>query len=281
MAWPLTAAAQTTPPATPPTQQTTPRQPPAQPPAQPRTTSTQPADTQVDATAAKTHLSAARDTLSQLTSLPEAARLQGEARTQVSQVISGFNELITTQADWRAAYTKVDASLSALLGPETPDQPSAATGVAGAVGTSGTVPAAGAAGTAPLDPAVRAKLVEFRTHLKEFERAAGGNAAMAPSVATDATANPASPARAATPTNPGDAPSPMSAASAASSPTATMAPADQAKAAAQVGHADADKHLDAISAILNQSKTGTLTKAQTAAVKKHVAELRQVIQQSK
>ena len=63
---------------------------------------------------------------------------------------------------------------------------------AGAVGTSG------ATAAVALDPAVRAKLVEFRGHLKEFERAAGGTTAgaMAPSLATDATANPANPASA-------------------------------------------------------------------------------------
>ena len=210
----------------------------------PLAASAQTPDTKVDAAASKQHLSAARDTLSQLTSLPEAARLQGDARTQVSQIISSFNELITTQSDWRSSYAKVDASLSALLGPETPNQPPPPAGVAGAVGTSG-------AAAAMLDLAVRAKLVEFRTHLKEFERAAGGSAAgAAPSLTTEATANPANPA----------------------APAAT--PADQPKAAAPVGHAEADKHLDAISAILNQSKTGTLTKAQTAALKKRVAQLR-------
>jgi hypothetical protein len=59
-----------------------------------------------------------------------------------------------------------------------------------------------------------------------------------------------------------------------------MAPADQTKAAGQLAHAEADKQLDAISAILNESKTGTLTKAQTAALKKHVAELRQLLRQN-
>jgi hypothetical protein len=59
-----------------------------------------------------------------------------------------------------------------------------------------------------------------------------------------------------------------------------MAPADQTRAAGQVARAEAEKHLDAISAILNKSKTGTLTKAQTAALKKHVTELRQALQQN-
>jgi hypothetical protein len=222
-------------------------------------------DKKVDTAAAKQHLSEARDTLSQLTAMPEAARLQGDARTQVSQLISNFNELITTQSDWRSAYSKVDANLTTLLGPDNPDQPSPS-GVTGAVGTSG---------AAPLDPAVRAKLMELRTHLREFERAAGGSAAgaMAPGVATGTAANPANPAppaAGATGTS-GVMPSP---------PTATMPPADQARAVDQVSHADVDKHLDAISAILNKSKTGALTRAQTAALKKHVAELRQLLQQN-
>ena len=157
---PASAFAQTPPPATPPATTTQP-QPEAQPPSQPQ-------DTKVDAAAAKQHLSDARDTLSQLTSMPEAAKLQGDARTQVSTLISNFNELITTQSDWRAAYAKVDANLSTLLGPDSPDAAPPASGVSGAVGTSGASPA--------LDPAVRAKLVEFRTRLKGFERAAGGDA---------------------------------------------------------------------------------------------------------
>src|SRR5260221_2284021 len=85
----------------------------AQTPAQP--------DTKVDAAAAKEHLTAARDTLSQLTAMPEAARLQGDARNQVSQIISDFNALISTQSDWRSAYAKGGAGLPPLLGPESPD----------------------------------------------------------------------------------------------------------------------------------------------------------------
>jgi hypothetical protein len=264
IALPVVSSAQTPPPAAPPTPQTTSA---AQPSADPKPADAQaqPAqDAKIDAAAAKEHLSQARDTLSKLTSLPEAAKLEGEARTQVSQLISNFNELITTQADWRAAYAKVDANLMALLGPATSDPAPApaATGVSGAVGTSG-------ASAVQIDPAVRGKLVEFRTHLKGFERAAGGVAgATAPSVTPDATANPANP-------NPANPPAAMI----TSSPATSMAPADQAKAAAPEGHSEADKHLDAISAILNASKTGALTKAQTTELKKHVAELRQVLQQ--
>jgi hypothetical protein len=211
----------------------------------------------LDPAAAKTHLSAARDTLSQLTSMPEAAKLQGDARTQVSQVIANFNELITTQNDWRAAYGKVDANLTTLLGPETPDV--AVSGVTGAVGTTGTAGAPPAAapgpGGTPLDPPVRAKLVEFRKHLKEFEKAAGGPA---PAAAPAASA-PVDPAAAAPP----------------------MDTTTKGRAAEQMGHSEADTHLDAITAILEKSKTGTLTRAQTTELKKHVAELRALLKQGR
>jgi hypothetical protein len=257
VALPLTASAQTQPP---PTAQAAPQ-----------------ADTRIDAAAAKEHMSEARDTLSQLTSLPEAARLQGDARTQVSQLISNFNDLITTQTDWRSSYAKVDANLTTLLGPESLDPAPPASAVTGAVGTSGTTP------PVALDPAVRAKLVEFRTHLKAFERAAGSNAAgvMAPPGATASTANPADPT---SPASPAMQPPPASVTGTSGttppSPTATIA-ADQAKAADQVNRAEVEKHLDAISTILDGSKTGTLTKAQTAELKKHVAELRQALNQSR
>lgn len=271
----------TTPPQTAPTQQT-----PAQPqPAQP-TADKPAAGAQVDAAAAKQHLSEARDTLSQLTSMPEAARLQGDTRTQVSQLISNFNELITTQANWRASYDKLNANLTSLLGAD--DQsaaPPAASGVAGATGTSGTTPPAAAA---QMDPGIRGKLLEFRTHLKEFERAAGSGAA-APTTASDAPASASEPAPTTPPTmvttppagTSGSTPAPT--ATAAASPTATAATAaDQAKPADErMGHAEADKELDAITAIIDKSKTGTLTKAQTAELKKHVETLRTLLSQSK
>ena len=173
------APAESTPtPATPadPAPAATPAQSPAQPPAQPPTeppaaTPTTPSPTpsqQVDADTVKRHLTTARDTLSQMTQLPAAAQLTGDARTQVSQLISNFNELITTNVDWRAAYTKLQGNLTALVGEQRADESPAtpAAGTAGAVGTSGTV---------SLDPAIRAKLIEFRSHLAEFEKAAGGS----------------------------------------------------------------------------------------------------------
>ena len=95
--------------------------------------------------------------------------MQGDARTQLSQLITNFNELITSTENWRSSYDKVKANVVALLGPEAPESPQPpATGAPVAVGTSGTA-------AATLDPAVRAKLVEFRNHLMQFEKAAGAD----------------------------------------------------------------------------------------------------------
>jgi hypothetical protein len=135
----------------------------------------------VDTEAAHRSLLAARDALNQLTQLPAAAQLTGETRTQVQTLISNFNELVTNTTDWRTSYAKVSASLTSLLGPDSGDTqataatpapattgaPAPATGTAGAVGTSGSA-------SVQLDPAIRAKLVEMRTNLNEFEKASGG-----------------------------------------------------------------------------------------------------------
>jgi hypothetical protein len=166
---PVTTQPPAQPPATPPATQPPATQPPAtQPPATPPSEPTTTAAGKVDKEAAKRHLTEARDTLSQLTQLPEAAQLTGDARTQVSQLIANFNELITTQTEWRATFDKVQANLTALIGAERTDEanvPPPATGTAGAVGTSGMT---------ALDQKIREKLVEFRTKLAAFERVAGG-----------------------------------------------------------------------------------------------------------
>lgn len=134
------------------------------------------AQPQGDADAARRALTASQESLTQLTQLPAAAQLSGDARTQVGQLIANFNELTSAQSNWRASYVKVAANLTALLGPDNGDvaatasAPAAATaptGTAGAVGTSG-------ATAVPLDPVVRAKLVELRRNLVEFEKASGG-----------------------------------------------------------------------------------------------------------
>jgi hypothetical protein len=185
---PATPASPTTPP---PTQPATPPTQPAEPatPAQPLATTTQaPTDPAAaplkpDADGAKRALTAARDSLGEVTKLPAAQQLSGEMRTQLTQLIANFNELITTNTEWKASYAKVDANLTALMGAQTADEsttaPAAAT--AGATGTAGAATsAAGAVGTSgttttTLDPGVKAKLTEFRAHLKEFEKAANGS----------------------------------------------------------------------------------------------------------
>jgi hypothetical protein len=131
---------------------------------------------------AKKHLTAARNVLNEVTQLPAAAQLTGDARTQVQQLISNFNELITKDSEWRDSYAKVESNLAALLGPT---EPAAATDTAGAVGTTGTAGAVGTTGTASaIDPAIRAKLMEIRTHLDQFEAVVDGAAAPSPEVAT-------------------------------------------------------------------------------------------------
>lgn len=182
---------------------TTAQQPPATTSAQPdhtqttgSTSSIQPPDTatqtgaaaepQADQEAARRHLTEARDTLSQLTQLPAAAQLSGEARTQVSQLIANLNELITTQNEWRASYTKVDANLDALLGPDNTDAKRTGGVSAGTTGTTRAVGASGTTATVNLDPAIRAKLVELRQKLNEFEKAASDNVTATAGAATEA-----------------------------------------------------------------------------------------------
>jgi len=114
--------------------------------------------------------------LSQLTQLPAAAQLNGDARTQVAQLITNFNELIGNPPDWHVSYQKVAANLTSLLGPDNSDaeaQGGAPTNATGATATPGAVGTAGAA-TIELDPGIRAKLVEFRRSLNQFEKAASG-----------------------------------------------------------------------------------------------------------
>jgi hypothetical protein len=179
---PATPASPTTQPPTQPAEPATPAQPPL-----PSTTQapTDPAAAQPkpDADGAKRAMTAARDSLGEVTKLPAAQQLSGELRTQLTQLIANFNELITTNTEWKASYAKVDANLTALIGAQTADEsttaPAAAT--AGATGAAGATPsAAGAVGTSgtttdTLDPGVKLKLAEFRAHLKEFEKAVNGS----------------------------------------------------------------------------------------------------------
>jgi hypothetical protein len=263
---------------------------PAQAPAQPSTPSTAaptsatapspaqaqqpPAGTaQVDPEGAKRHLTAARDTLGQLTQLSAAAQVQGDARTQLSQLITNFNELITTNENWRSSYDKVNANVVALLGPETPEpsQPPATVAPV-AVGTSGTA-------AATLDPVVRAKLVEFRNHLTQFEKAAGSDT---PATSAAAAATPAAAATVVTTTAPPSSP-------------ATEQSAARPERSEVMGQNNALVHIDAIEAILKpramasaQTPAGTpgtlaatgltLDPSQVEQLRTHLAELRKAIE---
>jgi len=329
------AAAIAQPPAQPPQTQTTTSQPPTTSSQPPTTTSEPPTSSQpatstagteqqppaqpagqADTSVAKKALSDARDTLAQLASMPEAAKLQGEQRTQVSQLISNFNELITTQTNWKDSYSKVETSLNALIGPDAgaAPEPSTAGSMAGTAGTTGTgstaatgtagsanpanpasgsAAAAGEAASSQLDPAIRAKLLEFRTHLKAFEQAAGGQASSSPSPAASepsaAAASASNPATASSASEPSSAASsaqsappstPPSAAatgtqgavgtSGTSEPTATDARTSESQM-------QANRELDAIQAILAQSKNGRLDKEQVDQIKTHLAQLRQLL----
>ena len=101
--------------------------------------------------------------------------------------------MIGNPADWHVSYQKVAANLSTLLGPDNSDAeatagaPTAATGATPAPGapapgaaptpgatTPGAVGTAGTGATVELDPTIRAKLVEFRKSLNDFQKAAGG-----------------------------------------------------------------------------------------------------------
>ena len=259
---------------------TTGTQPPAQATEQPQQTEPQ----NVDPDAAKKHLTLARNSLSEMTQLPAAAQLTGDARTQVTQLISNFNELITTNAQWRDSYAKVQGNLTALIGAETTDESAAratAAGTAGAVGTSGT---AGA-----IDPAIRAKLVEFRSHLDKFEQAAGG-------AKTEATPDPAAAAAAANP--PATAATANPPTTSAERPPVTTAE-QPAAATPQSGQGDRQevlRHVQAIEALLQLSgsatPTGTsgtatattqsgvtLTPEQVSQLKTHLSELKRLLEQ--
>ncbi|MBA2304951.1 MAG: hypothetical protein H0W08_20295 [Acidobacteria bacterium] len=234
------------------------------------------ATAQPDEPAARRHLTEARNTLSAMTQLPAASQLTGEARTQVSQLISNFNELITAQSEWRGSYTKVSANLASLLGPETTGATTDPAATAGAVGTSGS-----AAST--MDPTLRDKLVELRRNLSDFEKAAGGGAASAstsPSATTTEPSAPApAPAASSTPPAAGSMTAPGATPPAATSSTTASPQTSAAQGATQptTGNADIMRHVAAIEALFKLEDEGgglTLTKAQVEQLRSHWAALK-------
>ena len=237
-----------------------------------------------NAEAVKRHLTAARDALSQIAQLPSAAQLTGDTRVQVSQLISNFNELITTSSQWRASYAKVDANVEALLGPAGMASAASAPSSGAAVGTSGTADPTGTSGTAdatgtagttgapgassgngiPAD--IRGKLVEFRTHLKEFEKAAGSSAtapaATGADVATRSSETDPATASGSTstgsPAQSGSMPGSTASAAAGTSAQATSgAGAGTAAGGNGAGQAEATRHIEAIEAILSRGSAGS------------------------
>ena len=247
------------------------------------------ASSQMDEEGAKRQLTAARDSLAQLTQLPAAAQLTGDARTQVSQLISNFNELITAKSDWRASYDKVAANVTALIGAESAPAEAAApapTGTPGAVGTSGSTATA-------LDPAIKGKLVEFRTHLMAFEKAAGaapsGPSDSAPSAPSDSSSSSSSPAMTPSSSAPSSSAPPASSAAPSASPSspspepaASSSAAEQGAAAAQSsGKMSQDNpisHIDAIEAIIGSGSKLTLEQAQVEQIRTHLAQLRKAVE---
>jgi hypothetical protein len=115
------------------------------------------------------HLTAARQDLADVTKLPAAAQIQGQARTELNNLISNFNALITSNGpEWRQAYDRVQSTLSTLVGGAPPAQPGQAGEASqSAVGTSGAAPAAA------LDPSIVAKLNDMRLHVNEFGQTVG------------------------------------------------------------------------------------------------------------
>ncbi len=191
--------------------------------------------------------------------------MSGESRSQVAQLISNFNELITTQSQWRDSYAKVNANLTALIGPDpVASDPTNASGTPGAVGTSGSA-------AATIDPAVREKLVDLRRNLTAFEKAASGGTA-SPTPAATSAADP-------------QATTPPTTQPPATQPPATQPPttgtSGTAPQGAAAGNADVMKHVAAIEALLKmQDDSGglTLTKAQVEQLRTHWAALRLAIE---
>jgi hypothetical protein len=132
---------------------------------------------------ALSHLTAARQALADMTKLPAASHLEGQARNEINQLITNFNALITsTGPEWRQAYDKVQDNLRTLLGPDNAaGQPSDA-----AVGTSGST-----AGS--LDASIRAKLNDVRQQVNEFGQVAGVKPGESASAQSPSAASPSQP----------------------------------------------------------------------------------------
>ncbi|HSK11328.1 MAG TPA: hypothetical protein VK911_17220 [Vicinamibacterales bacterium] len=192
---------------------------------------------------ARQRLVEARESLAELAKMPEAGQLQGQPRTEVTEMISNFNALLTAEENWYEQYKLVMQNLHNVLGP-------ASEGAAGTAGTTGST--AGTTGTTAgeeVPAALREKLTEFRERIMAFGRAAGAPDVMGGvSGRTSGSASPAGSATAGT-----------------SGAAGTTAGAAQSSGAAQTaaGTSSAsdtlEYHLDAISSIIQESLSGQPT----------------------
>jgi hypothetical protein len=240
---------------------------------------------QADNEVTRRHLLAARNTLSELTQMPQASAITGEARTHISQLISRFNELIAATDQWREPFDGVKATLDNLLGPRDERTPIPEPAPGEPVGTTGTV---------TLEPEVRAKLVEFRTHLRAFEESAGASAVPADRAEpVDPPADRAEPVDppATTTAAPGEIatrvsetdPTTASGSTSTGSPVADM----PAPAAGTVGGEpmqapidnEALRHIEAVEALLVQQQPGGgLEPDQIDEIRTHLNELRRLVE---
>jgi hypothetical protein len=260
--------------------------------------------------AARPHLSAARNTLSEMTQLPAAAAITGEARAQISQLITQFNELIAADPSWQVPLERVKSTLNGLLGTHVEKVTTTDVQADEPVGTTGAM---------TLEPEIRAKLFDFRTHLEAFERTAesgrasrdGAEPLDPPSTTAAEPVGAAEPGTVATRVSETD-PTAASGSTSTGSPVAEMPgrTAEGSGAAATTAGDAADdattggalRHIEAIEAILvrhasaqaeegtgataaqpdatapaSAAATSALDAAQVAEIRKHLNELRRLV----
>jgi len=149
-----------------------------------------PTKSTAQANPAAEHLTAARAALNKVLTSPAPS---SDAFAKMSQIKNEYLALEkaagAASPDWAKHYQTIDVLLTDLLGPAP-----AAAAEPGATGTSGSTAAK------PLDPALTANLLDFRTHLTAFSKAmagvvppaAGAAASAAPSSAAPPPATPPS-----------------------------------------------------------------------------------------
>jgi hypothetical protein len=241
-----------------PTQQSQPPQSAQTPPSSQDQSSSQPGSQGRDEAAARQQLVQAKQALMDLTKLPEASQLQGDARTGVIQIINSFNSLVTAENNWYDRYQDVHQQLGHILNNDVSGS-GAASGQAGAVGTSGS-------SAASLPAPVRDKLVEFQQHLDAFAKAAGApDNAAAPGSGSGLTSSSAPGVAGSTGSS--SSSSPQSAAS-SSQGTASQGTTGSSSAQGAVTSAAGEtfqQHFDAINDLVQQALSGSPSPGSSAA----------------